>query len=127
MLGTTVVLALIAALLALRVEPESTRYGAAYRGLCHAYEEATADRLNAARQSYTELVRPAVGPLAREVQPFDSRIAARLRDAASVVEESLRTGGDASRDLAAMEVVAREAIGEIGARPSRCVGVANEE
>ena len=123
MLAVVVVLALLAAWVVLRDEPAPTsRYGSAYRGLCHAYEEATADRRGAARRSYVDDVESAVVALAEEVEASDPQITADLRAKQLAVESALtRTDSDLERALTELADALPPAMAAAGdPRPPTC-------
>ena len=105
MLAVVTALALLAAWVVLRDEPAPTsRYGSAYRGLCHAYEEATADRRGAARRSYVDDVQTVIAALAEEVEAADRRVAADLRAKQLAVETAL-TRTDSDLELAIADLL----------------------
>ena len=119
MLAVVVVLALFAAWVVLRDEPAPTsRYGSAYRVLCHAYEEATADRRGAARRSYVDDVQTVVAALAEEVEASNPRITADLRSKQLAVETALtRTDSDLEQALAELADAVPPAMAAAGDPP----------
>ena len=119
MLAVVVILTLLAAWVVLRDEPAPTsRYGSAYRGLCHAYEEATADRRGAARRSYVDDVETVVAALAEEVEASDPKISADLRSRQRAVETALtRPDNDLERALAELADAVPPAMVAVGDSP----------
>ena len=119
MLAVVVVLALLAAWVVLRDDPApASRYGSAYRGLCHAYEEATADRRGAARRSYVDDVQGPVAALAAEVEASEPKITADLRAKQLAVETALaRSDSDLERALAELADAVPPAMAATGDRP----------
>lgn len=119
MLAVVVVLALLAAWLVVRDEPAPTsRYGSAYRGLCHAYDEATADRRGAARRSYVGDVQTVVVALAEAVEASDPKITADVRSKQLAVETALtRTDSDLERALAELADAVPRAMAAVGDSP----------
>ena len=119
MLAVVVVLALLAAWVVLRDEPTpASRYGSAYRGLCHAYEEATADSRGAARRSYVDDVQTAVASLAEEVEASDPKITADIRAKQLALATALtRTESDLESALAELADAVRRAMTVAGDPP----------
>lgn len=119
MLAVVMILSLRAAWVVLRGDPASTsRYGSAYRGLCHAYEEATADRRGSARRSYVDDVETVVAALAAEVEAPDPKISADLRSKQLAVETALtRTDSDLERALAELSDAVGPAMAAVGDSP----------
>ena len=122
MLGAAIVITATAAVVTLRPEPTPTsRYGLAYRALCHTLEEASAGRRSVARDSYVAGVRNPLQELADEIRPSAPDASERLRLAATDAERALQTGSELPNTLEALVGITRQAMVAVGeARPPSC-------